>query len=84
MFWSPRVAHCIDLMHEDMGKVEWVKKNVKHPKCITKYIYTTIRKNTRGKELDRPAITRFATHFLALQSLNFQEYKLQKMFSFDE
>jgi len=38
IFWTPCVAHCIDLMLEDIGKVEWVKNIVEHAKCITKYI----------------------------------------------
>eukprot|EP00253_Pinus_taeda_P004301 PITA_04301 len=43
-----------------------------------------MRKNIGGKELVRPAITRFATHFLMLQCLNVQHKNLQKMFSSDE
>ena len=39
IFWTPCAAHCIDLMLEDIGKVEWVKNTVEHGKCITKYIY---------------------------------------------
>ena len=88
IFWTPCAAHCIDLMLEDIGKVEWVKNIVEHAKCITKYIYnhswvlSLMRKNTGGKELVRLAITRFATHFLTLQCLNSQQKNLQKMFSF--
>ena len=83
IFWTPCVAHCIHLMLEDIGKVEWVKNTVEHGKCITKYIYnhsrllSLMRKNTGGKELVRPAITRFATHFLTLQCLNYQQKNLQ-------
>eukprot|EP00253_Pinus_taeda_P022689 PITA_22689 len=43
-----------------------------------------MRKNTGGKELVRPTITRFATHFLTLQCLNGQHKNLQKMFSSEE
>lgn len=80
--WTPCAAHCIDLMLEDIGKVEWVKNTVEHAKCITKYIYnhswvlSLMRKNIGGKELVRPAITRFATHFLTLQCLNGQHKNL--------
>lgn len=38
----------------------------------------------RGKDIIRPAITRFATHFLTLQSMLSQHRNLQKMFSSDE
>jgi len=27
IFWTPCAAYCIDLMLEDIGKVEWVKKH---------------------------------------------------------
>jgi len=90
IFWTPCAAHCIDLMLEDIGKVEWVKNTVEHAKCITKYIYNhswvlnLMRKHTGGKELVRPAITRFATNFLTLQCLNGQHKNLLKMFSSDE
>ena len=43
-----------------------------------------MRKNTEKRELVRPAITRFATHFLTLQSMASQLSNLQKMFAFDE
>jgi hypothetical protein len=74
-FWTPCAAHCIDLMLENISKQDWIKNNVGQAKCITKYIYNhswvlnLMTKNTGGKELVRPAITRFATHFLTLQSL---------------
>eukprot|EP00253_Pinus_taeda_P013576 PITA_13576 len=41
-------------------------------------------KHTGGKDIIRPAITRFATHFLTLQSMLSQHRNLQKMFSSDE
>lgn len=81
IFWTPCVADCIDLMLENVGKVEWVKNIVEYAKCITKYIYnhswvlSLMRKNTGGKELVRHAITIFATHFLTLQCLNSQQQK---------
>ena len=90
IFWTPCAAHCIDLMLEDIGKQEWIKNTVEHAKSITKYIYNhswvlnLMRKNTNGREIIRPAITRFATHFLTLQSMISQAKNLQKMFSCDE
>ena len=77
-------------MLEDIGKQEWIKNTVEHAKSITKYIYNhswvlnLMRKNTNGKEIIRPAITRFATHFLTLQSMISQAKNLQKMFACDE
>eukprot|EP00253_Pinus_taeda_P008053 PITA_08053 len=90
IFWTPCAAQCIDLMFEDIGKVECVKNTVEHAKCITKYIYnhswvlSLMRKCIGGKELVRLAIMRFATHFLTLQCFNGQHKNLQKMFSSEE
>ena len=39
IFWTPCAAHCIDLMLEDIGKMEWVQAVVQECKQITKYIY---------------------------------------------
>eukprot|EP00253_Pinus_taeda_P004371 PITA_04371 len=89
IFWTPCVAHCIDLMLEDIGKIDWVKI-VDHAKSITKFIYnhslilSLMRKHTGGKDIIRLAITRFATHFLTLKSMLSQHRNLQKMFSSDE
>ena len=77
-------------MLEDIGKQDWVKDTIEQAKSIRKYIYNhswvlnLMRKNAGNRELVQHAITRFATHFLTLQSLIFQEENLQKMFSCDE
>eukprot|EP00253_Pinus_taeda_P010769 PITA_10769 len=90
IFWTPCAAHCIDLMLEDIGKLDWVRNTVDHAKSITKFIYnhtwvlSLMRKHIGGKDIIRPAITRFATHFLTLQSMLSQHRNLQKMFSSDE
>ena len=77
-------------MLEDICKQDWVKDVVEQAKRIIKYIYyhswvlKLMRKNTGNRELVRPAIMIFATHFLTLQSLISQEHNLQKIFSCDE
>eukprot|EP00253_Pinus_taeda_P007989 PITA_07989 len=43
-----------------------------------------MRKHTGDKDIIRPAITRFATHFLTLHSMPSQHRNLQKIFSSDE
>eukprot|EP00253_Pinus_taeda_P027317 PITA_27317 len=35
IWWSPCAAHCLDLMLEDIDKIEWVKKCVEDEKSIT-------------------------------------------------
>jgi hypothetical protein len=34
IWWTPCVAHCLDLMLEHIGKIEWVKKCVEQAKTI--------------------------------------------------
>jgi hypothetical protein len=90
IWWTPCATHCLDLMLEDIGKIEWVKKCVEQAKSITRYIYNhtwvlnLMRKNIGGKELVQSAITQFATNFLTLQSMLQQRANLRKMFSCDE
>ena len=75
LFWTPCAAHCIDLMLEDMGKTSFIKEVIDQARSVPKFIYNHIwvlslmRRHTRNKELRRPAITRFATNFITLQSL---------------
>ncbi|XP_058741438.1 uncharacterized protein LOC131613815 [Vicia villosa] len=75
LFWSPCAAHCINLMLHDMGKLEEVGEVVSHASNVTKYIYNhcyalyLMRKQTGGREILRPAPTRFSTNFIALQSI---------------
>ena len=86
IFWSPCAAHCIDLMLEEIGKLEFVKSCVERAKNICKFIYnhafvlSTMRKYTGGKELARPGITRFASNFVTLQSLLTSKDGLRSMF----
>jgi hypothetical protein len=83
-------AHCIDLMLEDIGKIDWIKNTIEHAKSITKYIYNhswilnLMSKNTENMELLRHVVNRFATHFLTLRSMDSQSNKLQNMFASDE
>jgi hypothetical protein len=46
IFWTSCVAHCIDLMLEDIGRLVWVPKVVDDAKSITKYIYNHTNVNT--------------------------------------
>lgn len=88
-FLDPMHPHCLYLMLDDIGKLDWAKKVVDHAKCITNiYNHTWLLnvrgKNTWGKELIKPTITRFATKFLTLHFLISEKDNLRKMFSFDE
>eukprot|EP00258_Populus_trichocarpa_P041069 XP_024457088.1 uncharacterized protein LOC112327550 [Populus trichocarpa] len=85
IFWSPCAAHCINLILQDIGKLQSVCCVVEHASGITKYIYNhcyplyLMRKFTGGKEILRPAPTRFATNFIALQSILAHKDELRAM-----
>eukprot|EP00253_Pinus_taeda_P033662 PITA_33662 len=86
IFWTSCAAHCIDLMLEDIVKLHWMHEVVEKAKSITKYLYNhtiilnTMRKYTEGKEIVQPAVTRFATNFISLQSVVEQKLNLKRMF----
>ncbi|XP_073061915.1 uncharacterized protein [Primulina eburnea] len=67
LFWSPCAAHCLDLILEDVGKMQNVKKCIEKAKQITSFIYNSdkvvnlMKTFTNDRELLRPGITRFAT-----------------------
>ncbi|XP_075665771.1 uncharacterized protein LOC142635513 [Castanea sativa] len=94
LFWSPCAAHCIDLMLENIANPKWfplVDEAIKKAKKITKFIYNhgvvldLMRQDfTNGRELCRPAITRFATNFLSLQSMLRFKKELRQMFTSDK
>ena len=90
LFWTPCAAHCLDLLLEDMGKLSFIKEAVDMARSIPKFIYnhafvlSLMRRFTRNKELRRPAITRFATTFITLQSLLQCQFELKQMFVSNE
>eukprot|EP00253_Pinus_taeda_P035532 PITA_35532 len=73
-------------MLEDIGKLHWIHEVVEKAKSITKYLYNhtivlnIMRIYTEGKEIVRPAVTRFATNFISLQSVVEQKINLKRMF----
>ncbi|XP_061988373.1 uncharacterized protein LOC133706829 [Rosa rugosa] len=87
LWWTPCAAHCIDLMLEDISKLKVFETTIQRAKQIVKFIYghtqvlSIMRKFTENKEIIRPAVTRFATSFLSLQSLYKQKEALISMFS---
>ena len=85
IFWSLCAAHYINLILQDIGKLQSICFIVEHASSITKYIYNhcyplyLMRKFTGGKEILRPAPTRFATNFIALQSILAHKDELRAM-----
>ncbi|XP_027174366.1 uncharacterized protein LOC113773978 [Coffea eugenioides] len=67
LFWSPCAAHCIDLMLEDIGKMDNVKETIAQGKKITSFIYNSdkvvnlMKTYTKKRELLRPELKRMCT-----------------------
>ncbi|XP_077249307.1 uncharacterized protein LOC143888789 [Tasmannia lanceolata] len=93
-FWTPRTAHCLDLILEHLCKpsvFSHIATTIERAVTITKFIYNhgdllnlMRKKFTGGKELCHPASTRFATNFISIQSLVLNRKSLQQMFVSDE
>ncbi|XP_028057107.1 uncharacterized protein LOC114261099 [Camellia sinensis] len=90
LYWTVCSAHCIDLMLKDIANKKSVAKVIEDGKTITNFIYNSgwvldlIRKFTRDRELIRLAITRFATNFIAIESIVRYKQQLKAMFNSDE
>ncbi|KAF7826300.1 uncharacterized protein G2W53_017464 [Senna tora] len=74
----------------NIGKLPEVNEVVDHAEKLTKFIYNhcftlhLMRTHTGGREILRPAPTRFATNFVALQSILAQKDALRAMVTFKE
>ena len=91
LYWTPCAAHCIDLMLEDFEKkISLHHDTIANGKKITTYIYSRtglislLHKYSDGRDLIRPANTRFATSYLTLGCLNDNKGSLIKMFTSSE
>ena len=75
MFWTPCVAHCIDLILEDMGKIPYIGDIVESAKSIRKFIYNNafvlslMRRFTNNREFVCSAIMSFAISCISLRSI---------------
>ncbi|KAF7801637.1 WEB family protein [Senna tora] len=87
IYWTPCATHCIDLCLEEIGKKSNVKNVLENARLVTSFIYNHIwtvnlmKGFTRGREITHPAITRFATQFIQLQSIVKQKQALKEMFN---
>ncbi|XP_030941834.1 uncharacterized protein LOC115966820 [Quercus lobata] len=83
--WSPCVAHCLNLIFKEIGKMDHVDKFAKRASKITVFInnYVALQAWLRTKknwtEIVRLGPTRFATIFIALGSLKEHKHDLQAL-----
>ena len=89
LYWTPCAAHCIDLMFEDIAKRATVSELITNARKITNFIYNhgwllaKVRK-VCGGDIVRPGATRFATNYIALESLLKKRADLKNIFISDE
>ncbi|KAA3453298.1 WEB family protein [Gossypium australe] len=85
LYWSACSTHCLDLILEEIGNRKSVKKVLDEAKKITSFIYNHtwsidyMKKYTKGVDFLRPGITRFATNFIALESIVRSKQALKEM-----
>lgn len=89
IFWNGCAAHCLDLMLEDLGKLEPVEQTITSARQITNFLYAHTRvldlmRKFLKKDLVRSGITRFATAYLNLKSLLDNKKELTRLFRSDE
>ncbi|XP_028806378.1 uncharacterized protein LOC114761216 [Neltuma alba] len=89
LFWSPCAAHCLDLVLEDIGQLPVFYNTITNAKKITfiyrhTWVLNLYRKYSKGRELARPAVTRFATAYLTLSCILQQKNALRTMFASDD
>ena len=74
LWWTHCAAHCINLMLDDVGKLNVHANTLLRARQMVKFIYghswvlSLMRTFTKNHKLIRPPITWFATAFLTLQS----------------
>ncbi|XP_012846492.1 PREDICTED: uncharacterized protein LOC105966483 [Erythranthe guttata] len=88
LFWTPCAAHCIDLILEDFEKkLQTHRVTIRKGRKITTFIYnrpsliSSMKNYTKGRDLIRPAFTRFATAYSILGCLIEHKGSLITMFS---
>ena len=85
LYWTPCAAHFIDLMFEDIGKRDSVARLIRNGQKITNSIYNhgwllAKMRQVCGRDIVHPKATRFATNYIALNSLLKKRVDLKKVF----
>ena len=85
IFWTSCATHTINLMLQGIGNLARFKKVIEQAKAFTIFVYghtrtlECLRHFTEGKEIIRPGVTRFASAFLTLNSMQEKKDQLRKM-----
>jgi hypothetical protein len=80
----PCTSHCLDLLLEDMGKLDWVSSVIAEARTTLKFITNhhkslALFRSMSKLELLKPGETRFATNFIMLQRMHEVKASLQQL-----
>ena len=89
LYWTPCAAHCIDLMFECIGKRGTISELITNARKITNFINNHCwllekMRNVCGGDIVHPGATRFATNYIAIESLLKKWADLKKIFITNE
>ena len=89
LYWTSCAAHYIDLMFEDIGKRATILELITNAQKITNFIYNhgwlvAKMRKVYGGDIVHFKATRFATNYIALESLLKNRADLKKIFISDE
>ncbi|KAK7285200.1 hypothetical protein RJT34_19961 [Clitoria ternatea] len=90
LYWSPSAAHCIDLILEDFGNLEWISAVIEQAKSITRFVYNysailnMVKRYTLGNDIVDPCFSHFATNFATLKRMVDLKHNLQAMVTSQE
>jgi len=80
--FTPCTSHCLDLLLEDMGKLDWVSSVIAEARTVLKFITNhhkslALFRSLSKLELLKPGEIRFATNFIMLQRMHEVKASLQ-------
>ncbi len=82
--FTPCTLHCLDLLLEDMGKLDWVSSVIAETRTSLKFIRNhhkslVLFRSLSKLELLKPGETSFATNFIMLQRMHEVKASLQQL-----
>ncbi|XP_028063979.1 uncharacterized protein LOC114267172 [Camellia sinensis] len=83
--WSPCAAHCLNSVLSDISKLQHVKELACRTSSVTRFIYSRpwliawLRKKKGWIEIVHPGVTRFASTFIALHSIQKHMHDLKAL-----
>lgn len=85
IYWTPCVAHCLDLLLHDLAKFPWVNETIRRAKTATKFVINhrltlSLYRENAFKELLRPCDTRFATFYITLKRVVEEKTSIRSIF----